>query len=162
MSVATVRAAVKSWLAGTTGLANVYLDQPTVIENSAFEGASGFGPVAFVHIEHFSETRIGLPAGAGLKEVTYDVGVVLIVRHIIQPDETGHDEWVADSDAAIDHLRDRIRADFTFGTAGAVVWQAGEDMNDIQVTLDLPKFEGSIVEHWVLVQFKVQEIVQPV
>lgn len=162
MSVATVRAAIKSWLAGTTGLANIYSDQPTVITNDMFEGANGFGPVAFVHLEHFDETRIGLPANSGLKEVHYDVGVVLIVRHITQPDETGHDEWVADSDAAIDHLRDRIRQDFTFGTGGNPIWQAGGEATDIQVTLDLPKFEGWGVEHWVLVQFKVQEIVQPV
>lgn len=162
MSLPTVRAAIKTWIAGTTGLSACYQGQPTYIGAEMFENNGVFGPVAFVHIEHMSETRIGLPAGAGLKEVTYDVGVVLIVRHIIQPTEDTHDAWVGDVDTAVENLRERIRQDFMFGTGGTPIWQAGEAVGDVQVTLDLPKFEGGIVENWVLVQFKATEMVQPV
>jgi hypothetical protein len=162
MSTATVRAAVAAWFAGTPGFGRVWKGQPKVQVPADFDSGSGtLVPTAYVHMDNRVETRIAGPAGAGIKQVTHTVGLVVTVRWWLTPDG-GQDEWTAAVDAATDAVVDRLRADHNLGTAGEVVWLAGEGQADVQMAQDLPVYGDTVGELKTVVQFQVVEMVQGV
>jgi hypothetical protein len=70
------------------------------------------------------------------------------------------DAWVTPFDSIIDAVKTRIRSDPTLGNS-SVIFQGGQDQNDIRITRDLPQSDNSettIV--FAVVEFNVTEILQ--
>ena len=162
MSAATVRLAIRDYIAPTAGLANTYKAQPHYVGEEAWVAYDGTrGTMAFVNIDNEAESRIvldGSPATG--KEITYDVALVLLYEYLIPSDEPSPDDWVDGLDALIDALKDRFRADPHLGTGpGGVVWSAAQEDGALQIARDLPKQGDGVVRSWNVLTFKVQEII---
>jgi hypothetical protein len=164
MGRATVRAALVGFLSGIPGVTTLYKDAPwEMLGDNWSNPSTGLpGTPAFLHLNTNSETRITLGGpGAGQKQVIYDVSLMLLYQYIIPPAAASKDVWVDGLDTLLDSAVARIRSDPSFGTGhGGVIWQAGEDDNDITVSSDLPHTaDGGLIMAWNRVDFKVREIV---
>lgn len=163
MPAATVRAAVQSFLTGQVpGLAAVYTAQPYYVDGDLFGFTTNgnYGAVAYVHLDRQEETRIAFGgASGGHKQVTYQVGLVVLYKYLILPDSTVDEAaWAGPLDALLDAVVARLRSDRTLGTgAGGVVWQAGEDNNDLRIQRDLPVEDDGVIHSWQVVEFTVVE-----
>lgn len=171
MSNASIRAAVRDYFDGTDGIAEVYSAQPTFVGGQDFQlnVAGGSGAVAYVHLVHADESRITLGGPqTGYKSVQHDVALVILYQYLI-PSGTAApqqlDAWSDPLDAIIDAVKARLRADPTCGvgyqpvTADGVVFQAGEQSNDIVVDQDLPRLMSGKIISWNVVRFQLIELV---
>lgn len=152
MGYATIRAAVAGWIAppNVPGLTTVYPAQPKMVSGADYGvfpvdtynlGQQAAGCFAYVHIDDTRETRIATGgATSGIKQVTYSVGVVfpfLAVR------AANDGSYIGAWDAIADGLKARLRANRTLGQDGLVVWQAGEDADDLHIASDLPRQDNA-------------------
>ena len=161
MSRATVRAAVAQWFdpAYVPGLFATHRAEPKIIPGSdygleAFGGnlGAGSGAYAIVHIADERERRVAIGgAHSGMKHVTYDIALVVHFRSV-KPDAL---EAMDDYDALIEALKQRLRADRNLGQNGLVIWQAGEDGDDIHIQSDLPAEDDGSIYIWSVLEFKV-------
>lgn len=133
-----------------------------------FDVDNAWAAVGYVHLTQDAERRIGLGgAEGGQKMVTYTVGLVLLFKCLIpdpMPIELDADWYVSFLDQLIDDVKDRIRADRTFGCGtDGPVWQAaeGDGVNtpDLRVQRDLPRLKGGMVQSWQVVEFTLDEVV---
>jgi hypothetical protein len=169
----SVRVAVADWFGNNNvaGLNRVTRSEPVNFWGSDFiaEGDDS-GGVAYVHVDGEHERRITGPAqqpgisppsGAGWKEITYQVGLVISFRSVAQ-DPGGEDdpgELAMDGfDDAIEGIKTRLRSDTTLGDA---VFSAGEggahQQDDIVVRSDMPVRVKGTVHIKSVVEFTVTE-----
>ena len=147
-----------------TGIQTVYLDVPWFIDGAQWDVLSqeGWAAVASVHLNMSQESRVTLPWSVGSKQVNHSVGLLLQYQYLIPsnfgPDEA-EDAWVEGLDIIIDGVKNRIRSDYTFNSNG-VIFQAGQDQNDIRVQRDVPVVDVGRVVAWCVVEFNVTEIIQ--
>lgn len=166
MSDSAVRKAIQAWFATPPipGVQNVFLDEPWIIQGADWDvqSDSGWGAILAIHLDSSDESRVTLPALTGNKRVDHKVGVLIQYQYLIPstlPVGVNEDDWVNGLDQIIDAVKNRIRQDPNLGTApGGVVWQAGQDLNDIRISRDLPKYDRGRVISWNLVEFNVTEI----
>lgn len=167
MTDANVRAALRDFFQTPPllGLQKVFLDEPWIIQGANWDvqSQSGWGAVAFIHLDTSHESRITLGAAiGGSKQVDHTVGLVIQYQYLIPaalPDGTDEDAWVGPLDQIIDGVRTRIHSNPNAGNP-AVVFQFGQDNNDIRVTRDLPKIDNGKIVVFTLVEFDVTEIIQ--
>lgn len=175
MSYTAVRAALQDWFEGAaiTGMQKIYLDMPWFMDAAQWNITPGrtWAAVGFVHIDSSNESRITvgaknptLPANAvGYKQVQYVVSLGIQYQYLIPATLSGTDEedaWVVGLDAITDAIKTRIREDPLQGTTSNVIFQAGQDDNDIRVDSDLPIHEPGVrVYQFARVQFSVTEII---
>jgi hypothetical protein len=165
MSDKAVRLAIQEFFAypELPGIQRVYKDIPWFIDGAQWDVASnnGWAAVAAVHLSTSNESRATLPWKTGQKEVDHTVGLVVQYQYLIPPQFT-HDEaedvWVDGFDTVIDGIKDRIRSDYTFNNP-AVIFQAGENKNDIRITRDAPYIDKGRVLVWAVLEFDVTEII---
>lgn len=147
-----------------TGIQKVFLDVPWFMDGAQWDIQSneGWAAVASVHLTTSTETRLTMPWRTGSKHVDHTVGLILQYQYLIPsnfgPDES-EDEWVIGLDKIIDAVKNRIRSDYTFNNP-AVIFQGGQDAQDIRVTRDVPVVDIGKVVAWVVVEFNVTEIIQ--
>ncbi|TIH34972.1 hypothetical protein [Subtercola vilae] len=181
MADGAVRQAIYSWFntASIPGLQKVYQELPWWIDGNDWVLTSDawWGAIGIVHLEDSKESRLTLGAAAGGSKMVEHT-VALIVRYQYEipanlPAGQEEDAWVTPLDVIIDGIKDRIRSSPTLGTtvgneffpgpgqyANGVVWQAGQDNDDIRVTRDMPLFDDGRVWTWTRVDFNVREIIQ--
>jgi hypothetical protein len=172
MGSEAVRAAIVDYFAppNIAGLRKVYPAMPYWAGGDQWEFAEvdGWACVGFVHLTRSDEQRIGLGGEhGGQKFVHYDVGLVLLYKWLIpDPIPQGSDatEWTVWIDQIIDAVKDRIRADRTFGCEDkGPIWQAGDGSSinspDISVQRDLPRLTAGKVQSWQVVEFTVTEAI---
>jgi hypothetical protein len=167
VSDGTVRVALRNFFQtpAIPGMPKVYLDQPTIIQGANWDVQTnlGWGAVGFVHLDASHESRVTLGAAiGGSKQVNHTVGLVVQYQYIIPPTyPAGVDEdaWVTPFDSIIDGIKARIHSDPTMGNS-AVIFQGGQDQNDIRVTRDLPQDDVGRVVVFAVVEFNVTEIIQ--
>ena len=166
MADGAVRVAIRNFFqsANIPGIQQVYLDVPWFIDGAQWDvlDGSGFAAVASVHLDTSSETRITLPWKTGSKQVNHTVGLILQYQYLIPstfaPGEY-EDAWVTGLDAIVDGVKNRIRSDYTFASTN-IIFQAGQNGNDVRVTRDVPVVDIGKVVAWVVVEFNVTEIIQ--
>lgn len=160
MSRSSIRHAVATYLQtpAIAGIGTVFPSPPKIsTAGDAFEGlpaGTPTGSVVYVEILQVQEVReaLGGPS-AGAKFVNYDVRVHLLARSSQEKAEDAMD----DHDAIVDAIIQRLRADRTLGSAGAIL-QAGEGTEGITVQTGMPKAMGSGITHvWSLIDFQAQE-----
>ena len=160
MSRASIRHAVGTYLRSPqiAGVGTVFDSPPKIsVAGDAFENlpaGSPTGAVVYVEILQAQEIReaLGGPV-AGAKLVTYDLRIHLLARSSQAAAEAAMD----DHDAIVDLILQRLRADRTLGTAGAIL-QAGEGAAGITVQTGMPKRTGTGNTHiWSLIDSQVQE-----
>jgi hypothetical protein len=162
MGRATVRAALQSFLTGTTGLTTLYKDAPWEMTGDNWQTNGLPGTPGFLHLDHSSESRISLGGDhGGFKQVDYTASLVLLYQFVIPSDVASKDVWVDGLDTLLDAVVTKIRSDRAFGTNGTVIFEAGNQDQGIQISQDLPHWDhgGGKVRNWVRVEFKVAEIV---
>lgn len=168
MTAANVRAQIANWFQppAVEGLQTCYPAMPYWAGGDKWELAvnDGWGAVAYVHLREESESRIGLGgATGGIKEVTYQVGLVLLFKWLIPTQlPAGQDEssYVLALDTLIDSVKARIRSDRTFGSGpNGIIWQAGTGENDLKVARDLPRRQSGAVLSWQVIEFEVVEMI---
>lgn len=173
MSAQDMRRAIVSWFAppAIPGLVRVYPAMPTIADGREwdFGPSRGWAAVGYVHISDQSEQRIALGgAFGGIKQVTYQCGLVLLYRYLVPspvPVDSDESAWVVALDALLDAVTSRIREDRTFGCGDAgPVWQAGEgdgiQSPDVRITRDLPVLDAGKVHAWQVVEFTAVEMVE--
>lgn len=175
MSYAAVRAATVAWFntAGIEGLQKVYQDMPWFLDAAEWNVTPGrpWGAVGFIHLDSSNESRITvgaenptLPADAvGYKQVEYVLSLGLQYQYLIPatlPADVAADVWVEGLDSLIDAVKARIRQDPLLGATSDVIFQAGQDDNDIRVESDLPIYDAGVrVYSFHRVQFNLTEII---
>jgi hypothetical protein len=173
MSSADVRAAVTAFLESPAlpGLSQWFKSPPWFVDGDAWNLADhlGSGSVGMVHLTEKSESRITYPAvqplmpGApiGQKAVRYKVGLVVLYQYLL-PSSTlapvPSDDYVGQLDATLDAIEDRLRSDPNLGNPD-VIFQAGQDQNDITIHRDLPRRTSAKILAWTVVEFNVLEII---
>lgn len=166
MGVATVRAALVQFFqpgADIPGLNKVLSAPPLWADGGDWQlnKKLGSGAVAALHMVEDAESRITVPVLTGQKIVTYKVGLMIFYQWLKQSSSLApadEDAWAAPLDVIIDGVKARLRSDPNCGMP-AVVWQAGQDPNDIRVQRDIPRQTPSAVVAWNVVEFTVNEII---
>lgn len=166
MADGAVRIAIRDFFQSPPidGIQRVYLDVPWFMDGAQWDVQSqdGYAAVASVHLTTSNETRLTLPWKTGSKHVDHTVGLLLQYQYLIPPTfgpDEAEDAWVHGLDSIIDGVKDRIRSDYTFNNP-AVIFQGGQDAQDIRVTRDVPVIDIGKVVAWVVVEFNVTEIIQ--
>ena len=116
---------------------------------------------AFVHLGDDSEDREALPGGLGLKDVNYDVVVVVCYQYKIPSGAMGGDEpddWVDGLDAILNGIKARLHSDPALGNP-ALISQAGQEPGDIRTSRQLPRVAGGFVLSWNQIHFSLTEVV---
>lgn len=151
MGMSTVRAAVTAYLSGLDipGVGHVFAEMPYyVADQTAFDQANPglIGQSAlFVHLWQTNESRISLPAVTGQKQVGYIVVIGILYRYQVPANlAVLQDDWINQLDTLIDTIKAGIRADPNLG-APTVVFQAGQDTNDLSSEIDFPVLDGGYV-----------------
>lgn len=167
MGMESVRSAVTAFFQGLQipGVGHVFSEWPYYLANAtAFDQAhpTMLGQSALmVHLWQTSESRITLPAMTGQKQRQHLVSIGIYYRYMIpnnagvQPDQ---DQWVGGFDSLVDQLRSGIEQAPNLGNPG-VIWQAGQDPNDLRLEVDLPILDGSYVRILARMDMHVTEIV---
>lgn len=166
MSDSAVRQAIQQFFAAPAidGIQRVYADVPWFMDGANWDifGGQGWAAVAAVHLDRSSESRLTLPFGTGSKHVEHNVGLMIQYQYLIpntlELDEA-EDSWVTGLDSIIDAVKDRIRSDYTFNSNG-VIWQAGEQRDDLRITRDVPSVDVGRVVCWAVLEFSVTEIIE--
>lgn len=124
-----------------------------------------------INIDHFSETRITLPAqtpdrvgGIGQKERLYTVSVLLNIMYQI-PQSYSYGQDAATYEDGVDEIVEAvvasIHADPTLGTGGSPIFEAGQTPQGLSVDIDTPKQspEGAVAFCWARIYFDLSEII---
>lgn len=172
MGAKEVRTVIADYFAPptVTGLGKVFRAMPYWAGGDEwdFDVDNAWAAVGYVHLTQDAETRIGLGGEeGGQKMIVYTVGLVLLFKWLIpdpMPIELDADMYVGFLDELIDSVKDRVRADRTFGCGvGGPIWQAGEgdgeNTPDLRVQRDLPRLRAGVIQSWQVVEFTVQEVV---
>lgn len=174
MSRTTVRQAVTDFMAqpAIPGLSAWFRSPPWFLDGDAWNLADqlGSGAVGMVHVTDESESRITMPAvqplqpGApiGQKAVRYKIGLVVLYQYLL-PSGTlvpvPSDDYISALDATLDGVVERLRSDPNLGQPD-VIFQAGQDQDDIKIHSDLPRRLPAKILAWSVVEFNLTEIVQ--
>jgi hypothetical protein len=165
LSATTITAAIQSFLTGTPGITKLYKDAPWEMSGDNWQSADIPGTPAFLHLDHYTESRIALGGEhGGKKQVDYTVSLVLLYQYLIPSDLGGADKdvWVDDLNTLLDAVVTKMRSDRSFGcNAAGPIFEAGNQDQGIIISRDLPHWDtgGGKVRSWVRVEFKVTEIV---
>ena len=166
MADGAVRQAIQNFFLNPSidGVQHVYLDVPWFLDGAQWDvfDNRGWAAVASIHLDRSQESRITLPFGTGSKNVEHNVGLILQYQYLIPAKfQQGEfeDAWVTGLDQIVDAVKDRIRSDYTFNSNG-VIWQSGQQANDIRITRDVPTVDLGRVVSWNVVEFSVTEIIQ--
>lgn len=165
MSDGAVRVALRDFFQTPviTGLQKVYLDEPWIIQGANWNVDAGWGAVGFIHLDTSKESRLTLGAAiGGSKRVEHTVGLVIQYQYLIPdtlPDGVDEDAWVGPFDQIIDAVKARIHSDPTLGSP-SIIFQGGQDNDDIRVSRDLPQKDIGKVIVFAVVEFNVTEIIQ--
>jgi hypothetical protein len=146
------------------GIGTVHRALPRTTPGTDFglEANGGSGAVCWIHIDGERESRRALGgAHSGIKQVDYQVGLVIEFRSVKADAEAAQDDF----DTMIEALKERIRSDRQLGTVGSPspIFLAGEGEQpgqpDLDVISDLPKLSNS--EVWIkgVVRVAVTELV---
>jgi hypothetical protein len=168
MADGAVRAALRNFFQTPPipGMPKIYLDEPTIVQGANWDvsASTGWGAVGYIHLDTSHESRVTLGAAiGGSKQVNHTVGLVVQYKYLWPAYLTPgleEDAWVTPFDSIIDAVKTRIRSDPTLGNS-SVIFQGGQDQNDIRITRDLPQSDNSettIV--FAVVEFNVTEILQ--
>lgn len=160
-SVLALQTGIRDYLtAGAIpGVGRWYRDYPTRMTGAAFAvGTVGpWGAIGWPHAATVSERRLSLPAGAGLKEITYRIGLVLGFQWRVPPDLADGDEdaWVDPFDTLLDAVCNRLRADQTLG---GCCLMAGEDTGagagaQLSISRGMPQLDKGVLHLWTGVEF---------
>lgn len=166
MSIATVRAAVTTYLQGASiaGLNRVYAAYPWFIDGETFNLASnlGNGAVAYVHLTDSEETRWTVPAVLGEKGVHYEVAVIVAYQYLIPSADVdvtlSEDDWVNPLDVILQGIKDRIHADPQLG-APETVFLAAQTPRSLRVHSDMPRRLPGKILSWHAVEFQLTEVI---
>jgi hypothetical protein len=169
MSRATVREAVRNWIASAqiTTLNQTLSSFPKRInfQEKSFPGQNSRA-AAVVFIENEQESRIAIggvqsmaSGGAGLGWKRVDYGIALqIFHHSLQRNA---EDAMSDFDNLIDAIKERLRAgQHTLGVDNLnIIWQAAEPAIDVQYGEPLSN-EGGSTETWAAIRFTVTEMIE--
>lgn len=166
MADSAVRVAIRDFFTAPEidGIQKVYLDVPWFVDGAAWEvyDSRGWAAIASVHLDTSRESRITVPWKFGSKQVQHTVGLLIQYQYLVPvsfaPNEA-EDAWVEGFDQIIDAIKDRIRSDYTMASSG-IIFQAGQDNDDIRVSRDVPTVDVGRVVVWCVVEFNVTEIIQ--
>lgn len=166
MSDASVRQTIQEFFATPSidGIQHVFRDVPWFMDGAQWDvfDNRGWAAVASVHLNRSDETRVTLPWQTGSKRVEHAVGLLIQYQFLIPADFSqgeAEDSWVEGLDTIIDGVKDRIRSDYTFNNP-SVVFQAGQNPNDIRIQRDVPIIDKGRVVSWNVIEFDVTEIIQ--
>jgi len=169
MSRATVREAVRNWIASAqiTTLNQTLSSFPKRInfQEKSFPGQNSRA-AAVVFIENEQESRIAIggvqsmaSGGAGLGWKRVDYGIALqIFHHSLQRNA---EDAMSDFDNLIDAIKERLRAgQHTLGVENPnIIWQAAEPGIDVQYGEPLTN-EGGATETLAAIRFTVTEMIE--
>lgn len=176
MSASQLRAAITAWLQppAVPGLTRVYPAFPVFApgQDWRLEEGQGSGAVGYVHLAQQRERRITIGGEhGGTKQVMWQVALVLVYRHLLPSSviDSGEDTaagWAGPYDRLIDAVCERLRADRTLGTGGAVVWQAAEGSgdgagDDLVIDSDLPAVNAGQVVQFTAITFTAIQMINP-
>lgn len=166
MSDSAVRLAIQDFFANPKidGIQRVYRDVPWFLDGAQWEvyDQRGWAAVCAVHLRSSNESRVTLPWKDGSKQVQHTVGMIIQYQYLIPTQfnfDEAEDSWVEGLDAIVDGIKDRIRSDYTMGHSD-VIFQAGQDRNDIRIQRDVPIIDKGRVVSWNVIEFNVTEIIQ--
>ena len=155
---AGARAAVAAFFAppAVVGLNRVYTSFPksSNLPSNTYTGNTGAlsGAVGIVHIVRSTESRIAIGgAHGGIKRTIYDVELQILMRSSQRLAE----DSMNDFDAVLDATVSRLRSDRILGTDGLTVWQAGEQMLDVESAE--PRITQSVTEIWSAIKFDLSQ-----
>lgn len=168
----TFRAALVTYFSTLTGLEHVYQDMPLQILGNQWPLPAGqnWKAVAWVHIQHQTESRITLGGQVGTmptgqKQIDRQVQLAVLFQWRVPPQQSTRllgDEWVKPIDDLLSQIKALIRNDPTLGTGPAgEVFQAGQDQGDIRITRDTPRLSAqrSNAILWTRVEFNTTTII---
>lgn len=165
MASADVRAAVTTFFqnANIAGLNKVHSAPPFWADGSEWKLnlQGGSGSIGALHLVEDQESRIAVPALTGVKQVHYQVGLMIFYQWLLPSGTlTPVDEaaWAGPLDTIIDGVKARLRSDPNCGMP-SVVWQSAQDPNDVTVRRDLPRLMSGKVLSWNVVEFHVYETI---
>ena len=186
MTAQSVTDAVVAWFQppAVVGLNELGPGIPWFEDGSAWrlDSQLGWGAIGFVHRSHESERRIAYGGTtSGIKQVVYDVAIVLLFKYLIGRDQdiqNTSQAYVPCLNQLLDGMKDRLRADRTLGTApgisglggiqiapGGSILQAGEGDGsgaaDVTIDRDYPRRDkqGGTIWSWNDFTFQVVEMV---
>lgn len=169
MSRATVREAVRNWIASAqiTTLNQTLSSFPKRInfQENSFPGQNSRA-AAVVFIENEQESRIAIGGvgamaeggfGKGWKRVDYGIALQ-VFHHSLQRNA---EDAMSDFDNLIDAIKERLRAgQHTLGVDNPnIIWQAAEPAIDVQYGEPLSN-EGGSTETWAAIRFTVTEMIE--
>ena len=169
MSRATVREAVRNWIASAqiTTLNQTLSSFPKRInfQVNSFPGQNSRA-AAVVFIENEQESRIAIGGvgamaeggfGKGWKRVDYGIALQ-VFHHSLQRNA---EDAMTDFDNLIDAIKERLRAgQHTLGVENPnIIWQAAEPAIDVQYGEPLSN-EGGATETWAAIRFTVTEMIE--
>lgn len=169
MSRATVREAVRNWIASAQidTLNQTLSSFPKRInfQENSFPGQVSRA-AAVVFIENEQEMRIAIGGvasmssggeGKGWKRVDYGIALQ-VFHHSLQRNA---EDAMDDFDSLIDAIKDRLRAgQHTLGVENPnIIWQAAEPGIDVQYGEPLTN-EGGATETWAAIRFTVTEMIE--
>lgn len=166
MGSADVRAAVATFIEGAAipGLNRVHSAFPYWADGSEWDLAAnlGSGAIAGVHLAADKESRIALPYPTGQVMVDYTVALgiwyqFLLPSNTLTPVDVA--AWADPLDVIIDGVKDLIRSDPNCGMP-AVVWQSGQDKDDLRIARDVPRRLPGKVLSWNVLEWSVHEIIE--
>lgn len=157
-----VRWAIANYLTApqVPGVGKIYASPPKISKSSdAYENTPAgtpSGSVIYVEVLQTRERRLaaGGPT-SGTKEIRYNVRLHLLFRSRQPKAEDAMD----DHDDQHDVILDRLRADRTLGTKGAIL-QSGQDLDGYTSATGLPKTSGTGSTHiWTLIEFDAVSVI---
>ena len=169
MSRATVREAVRNWIASAqiTTLNQTLSSFPKRInfQEKSFPGQNSRA-AAVVFIENEQESRLAIGGvgamaeggfGKGWKRVDYGIALQ-VFHHSLQRNA---EDAMSDFDNLIDAIKERLRAgQHTLGVDNLnIIWQAAEPAIDVQYGEPLSN-EGGSTETWAAIRFTVTEMIE--
>ncbi len=173
MSPGQLRTQIVDYLQPAPYISQWYRDMPWFLDGKRLQYPSGqnFTSWAYTHLNIQHESRATLPVAIGQKRVDWQVGVIVCYQYRIPSTlDTGQSEdaWVDGLDATLQGIVDLLRADPTLGTTtgdwAGLVWQAGQENQDIRIQRDLPRIDKvsgqGTVHAWNLIEFALTQIIQ--
>lgn len=166
MADGAVRKAIQQFFSSPEidGIQRVYKDVPWFLDGARWEvyDQRGWAAVCAVHLTSSRESRVTLPWKDGSKQVNHTVGMIIQYQYLIPTQFTfdeAEDSWIEGLDSIVDGIKNRIRSDYTMGNTD-VIFQAGQNPNDIRIQRDVPIIDKGRIVSWNVVEFDVTEIIQ--
>lgn len=151
----------------------IYKAIPTFFPSAGWSLPGGFqyATLLAVHIDHWSESRITMPAEGntfgsptGQKQRNYAVSILVQQLYDIPTfyapgeDEASYTDVI---DFTLDSIVEAIQRDATLGTGGSPIFQAGQDQDGLRTQQDIPRQdgEGQTLFAWNRIDFNLTEII---